>query len=676
MSTLGYRFRFVYLFLLVFLLHSFACNAWAQKTPQQEREDSILNIYNKKCVELVADPIVLSVSDTFFNLAKQYNRIHEQSVALVAKLDHYYYGSNPHKTDSIIAWVNRVKRHAKETHDQNAYYFVWGQRLINHYIGRGEYHIALFEAEKMMKEAEAEEYMEGIANCYSCMANIYTAKGITTKGVEFLQKEIDLFESHEGLKRFNISLHYSDAAKYYIELGQKEKAPALLKRATEQAQTNYHRVTAKMAYILLYLADNDIALASKTLKECEELFENDLRLQRHKSYLYEVEMTYYRHIKEYDKALAALQQRVDLIKGKSETSTLTRMARPQADIYWEMGQKEKAAELYRTYLDVLDQDKIHNEEITTAEYATLLDIQKINAEKKELEMLSQERELQNVRIIVFFLVTLLALIIFFLYKQRKLNRQLKKSKDELLEKNIILEAAEKELRIAKDIAEESSRMKTIFIQNMSHEIRTPLNSIVGFSAVLAGMFAEEDEDVQSFAKLIEDNSQLLLKLISDILEISALDGSEQGFPLSPVDINTCCEECVKAVKSATKEGVSVVFKSNYQSLTTESNLEKLSLALTNILSNAVKFTEQGEVVLSCEVEKNKILLSITDTGVGIPAEKQEQIFERFVKLNEFVQGTGLGLPISRIIAEKLGGSLILDKNYTNGSRFVLSIPLK
>ena len=220
------------------------------------------------------------------------------------------------------------------------------------------------------------------------------------------------------------------------------------------------------------------------------------------------------------------------------------LRKTKADILWDMNRKEEAAGLYRDFLLEQKKEKERNEEVATGEFATMLNLQQLTAEKGRLEKISQEKQLQNTRIILFSVIGILCVVIVFLWQQRKLNAKLEKSRDKLDEKNRILIEAKEELRKAKEVAEQSNWLKTMFIQNMSHEIRTPLNSIVGFSGVLVDML-DDKEDIGQYVALIESNSKLLLKLVGDILDISILD-SEVEIKHNAVDVNACCQASIDA----------------------------------------------------------------------------------------------------------------------------------
>ena len=647
-------------------------------TISPQKIDSIdiksMRAYYKRYFNDPTDPIVLTASDTLFDMAIRCNDTVMAKIALGAKVDYYYYVQGENRTDSIIAGVNRLKQYARSVGNAELYYWAWAARLVNYYIIQGEYNIALLEAEKMLQEAKGEKKQGSIAECYYALANVYAAKGLVKKSQEFMLKEIDIFEN-ANVFRYNISCQYSDAAKIYIDLGEAEKAPELLKKALKTSKSPYHEVTAKLVYVSLYLAQGDTAAARKALEECRRMYMEEPSMKRHIHYLYDVEIDYNWRVGNYNKALSVLDERETELRKKNNLTTLTALRKTKADILWDMNRKEEAAGLYRDFLLEQKKEKERNEEITTSEFATMLNLQQLNAEKVRLEKISQKKRLQSTRTILFFVLGILCIVVIFLWQQRKLNAKLHRAKNKLNEQNRTLIKAEEELRKAKEVAEQSNWLKTMFIQNMSHEIRTPLNSIVGFSGVLVDML-DEKEDIGQYVALIESNSKLLLKLVGDILDISILD-SEVEIKHNAVDVNACCQASIDAVGASFDPGVKLIFEPACDELIINSNYNYIVQVLDNLLGNASKFTHEGSVTLAYEVKKeeNQLIFTVTDTGIGIPVEEQERVFERFVKLDNFSQGAGLGLSICRIVAERLGGYLRIDKGYTQGTRVIFCVSM-
>jgi len=265
--------------------------------------------------------------------------------------------------------------------------------------------------------------------------------------------------------------------------------------------------------------------------------------------------------------------------------------------------------------------------------------------------------------ILVVLLSGLFISLYFYYHTKKL-------KDEL-------EESESALREAKDRAEESSRLKSAFLANMSHEIRTPLNAIVGFSDVLASGGTSVDEQ-QGYVDIIKTNSDLLLRLINDILDVSRLEADRVTFTIEKCDVVPLCQQVLASVSQARQSENKYIFECDRESVDLRTDTQRLQQVIINLLSNADKFTRNGKITLKLEVddEKRVATFSVSDTGTGIPLEKQKLVFERFEKLNEYVQGTGLGLSICKLTVEKWGGEIWVDPGYTDGARFVFTHPFE
>lgn len=239
-----------------------------------------------------------------------------------------------------------------------------------------------------------------------------------------------------------------------------------------------------------------------------------------------------------------------------------------------------------------------------------------------------------------------------------------------------LEVSGEELLVAKEKAEESNRLKTAFLANMSHEIRTPLNAIVGFSSVLVSDDSSPAEKAQ-YCDIIQKNSDLLLHLINDILDISRMESGKIKFVWEECDVVELCQTALSTAEYGRKTSALFLFETPVASLVIKTDAQRLKQVLINLLSNAAKFTSSGSIKLAIAIDKQhqQLELSVSDTGCGIPSDKSDRVFERFEKLNEYSQGTGLGLAISRLIVENLGGKIWVDKDYTEGARFVFTHPL-
>lgn len=285
--------------------------------------------------------------------------------------------------------------------------------------------------------------------------------------------------------------------------------------------------------------------------------------------------------------------------------------------------------------------------------------------------------------VIWYVLVLLVALLFILagglrllrHKVSEATTNLKLKNDEALrlvsdlqQENQRRISIEKHLVEAKERAEESDRLKSAFLANMSHEIRTPLNAIVGFSSLMCEM--DDAREREAFRTIITKNNELLLQLINDVLDLSKIEAGTIVINRSYFQLSEVCEQVMTSLSVAVDpQRVKMVSEIEYDCLL-NSDKARLTQVLTNFLTNAVKFTQNGLVTLrTCRVGEDRVEISVTDTGVGIEADKLESVFERFVKLNSFTQGTGLGLSICKHIVKKLDGEIGVESEFGKGSRF-------
>ena len=237
-----------------------------------------------------------------------------------------------------------------------------------------------------------------------------------------------------------------------------------------------------------------------------------------------------------------------------------------------------------------------------------------------------------------------------------------------------LKETESKLIDAKEKAETADRLKSAFLANMSHEIRTPLNAIVGFSSLLVQ--EENPEEREQYMAIVEENNELLLQLISDILDLSKMEAGTFDFVERELDVNLLCEDMVRVMKLKAKPGVEVVFDRHLPECVIASDRNRLNQVIANFINNAIKFTATGSIRLGYDrIDASHLRFYVADTGIGIMQEKQTEIFDRFVKLNSFVHGTGLGLSISKSIVEQLGGTIGVESEPGKGACFWFTLPI-
>ena len=335
--------------------------------------------------------------------------------------------------------------------------------------------------------------------------------------------------------------------------------------------------------------------------------------------------------------------------------------------------KEMARQSYR--LLTTPQDSETHMEIIPNE--TILDGKLVKEKKRNITGLPQPVKMLNVtpsfyeqyKYHIWSVGAVLLVLLGGLFVSLYFYYHTKKLKDEL-------EVSEGALHEAKDRAEESSRLKSAFLANMSHEIRTPLNAIVGFSDVLSAGGASEEEQ-RGYFEIIRTNSDLLLRLINDILDVSRLEADRVILSLESCNVVQICQQVVASVAQARRSTNQFLFECEREVVEMRTDVQRLQQVVINLLSNADKFTKEGTITLKLEPDtaRNVAVFSVTDTGCGIPLDKQKRVFERFEKLNEYVQGTGLGLSICKLTVEKWGGEIWIDPAYTDGARFMFTHPM-
>ena len=235
---------------------------------------------------------------------------------------------------------------------------------------------------------------------------------------------------------------------------------------------------------------------------------------------------------------------------------------------------------------------------------------------------------------------------------------------------------EEELRVAKEKAENLDRLKSAFLANMSHEIRTPLNAIVGFASLL--IESDDKKERQDYVDIMQENTELLLQLISDILDLSKIEAGTLDFTMDHLDIKSFCEDIMRNYDIKEDKPVPVLLAPDLPEYYIYTDKKRLMQVITNFINNALKFTNEGQIMLEYrhKAESNEIEFAVTDTGMGIAPDKVDQVFDRFVKLNSFSKGTGLGLSICRSIIKHLGGTIGAESEIGVGSRFWFTHPLR
>ena len=638
--------------------------------------DSTLRVYYKEVKARLTTPGGLAMCDTLYARAAASGWMQMQAIALFLKLDHFYFKND---RTAILEGVERVqefcRRHGKPEELRYFYYFAWGSRLITYYTKQNQYNVAVYETRRMLAEAQADDYQRGVADCYRQLANLYLVQNAFEQAYENFRREIDVFEAH-GIDDINLPTQYASLAQCALELNLPDTAlTALRKGRALNSEQPYQRFTLHKASALYYLKVKDFEKARQYVDSAEMQFRANPSMRLYVPGLRFLKAEYYKTTGQYDEALRVVEESLS-DTSRNETGYLRQTQMKElGDIYWLMGDVRRSAANYREYIHL--SDSVRGQEIRNAtdDFSGILEIARLQNETKELQLTLQRKRLRNTYLIIGLLGFVLVLGGLLFARVVKLNRRLKASEALVKAQNSHLVAAGEELRLAKESAERASRMKSDFIQNRSHEVRTPLNSVVGFSQVLASKF-RDDPAAAEYASIIVSSSMSLLRLVDDVLNVAYLDQAEELPRTDCTAMNDNCHDCVSKTLSQVRPGVTMIFEPSTDDPVVHTNLKRVMPVLQHQLHNAAKFTVEGEIILTydCLVAERLMRFTVTDTGPGIPPAEQEAVFERFVKLDAFSQGTGLGLPVCRMTALKLGGSLRIDASYTDGCRMILEVP--
>lgn len=388
-------------------------------------------------------------------------------------------------------------------------------------------------------------------------------------------------------------------------------------------------------------------------------------------------------MKEYDKALEILKRHPEALHDQRYRPFYMKYKITAAQ---ETGDQEALLTALQDYCDYLEECIAVETDSKTQELRIMYDVESLRRQSMELqkENLAIEKAtgkniIVGVSIVALMLVIFLICVTKMYYNQKKLANALAESEQKLQSEKRSLIAAKQELSNACEEAENANRLKTQFIQNMRHEILTPLNAIVGFSQLIADSLPDDKRDeMEKYTAIISENNDILHTVVTDIIDIAQLETGEMKVTYRPASLNEICINTITTIARKASKDVKMYFDAPKEDLILYTDRIRVEQVLTNFLINAAKFTQKGSIVLaySLDSEKTNVTISVTDTGVGIPADKREVIFERFVKLNPYSSGTGVGLHICRLIASILHGKVKVDPTYTAGARFLFILPLK
>lgn len=536
-------------------------------------------------------------------------------------------------------------------------YFELERILIKSSLFRGEIRMAIAQSDQMYSKARALAYPFGNALALNAMGEVYSYTGRLREAGAAYEESLRLLDGMDGedvhirmllveLIDYNLRIRNVNGASRYL---------ARLKLYPEDRLSPLELVMRHISNASCQLFKGDLKAASHCLVQIGQL-EAQL-IPEIRQYLLIIDARYLVATGAHEAALTAYNDFLQTEYARINHNIYKEALLEKADLLVKMGNKEEAYGQYGKVFSYIKTSFEKNYPKEIDRLCTRFQVDQLAYQNERDRIVSMRFYLAGIIVSVLFLIFLLVL------GWKKIFR---------------LKRSQMRQEAMKEKAVQAIQRKNMFLSNMSHEVRTPLNAIVGFSAVLTDEDESfDDESRREFSEIIKVNSFQLLKLINDILDFSDFENDNITFNIRTHDAVKLCNEVVETVMASRKLEVEMRFDTDLSVLMLDTDDARLRQVLINLLVNATKFTEQGSIVLELKmVDAGTALFSVTDTGCGIPPEKQHLIFERFEKLNDFVQGSGLGLSICQLIVKYMNGKLWVDSGYTRGARFCFTHPLK
>lgn len=536
-------------------------------------------------------------------------------------------------------------------------YFELERILIKSSLFRGEIRMAIAQSDQMYSKARALAYPFGNALALNAMGEVYSYTGRLREAGAAYEESLRLLDGMDG-EDVHIRMLLVELIDYNLRIRNVNGASRYLARLNLYPEDRLSPLELAMRHISnasCQLFKGDLKAASHCLVQIGQL-ETQL-IPEIRQYLLIIDARYLVATGEHEAALTAYNDFLQTEYARINHNIYKEALLEKADLLVKMGNKEEA---YGQY------DKVFSYIKTSFEKNYPKEIDRL-CTRFQADQLAYQNERDRIVSMRFYLAGIIVSVLFLIFLLVLGWKKIFRLKHSQMRQEAMNEKAVQAIQ-----------RKNMFLSNMSHEVRTPLNAIVGFSAVLTDEDESfDDESRREFSEIIKVNSFQLLKLINDILDFSDFENDNITFNIRTHDAVKLCNEVVETVMASRKLEVEMRFDTDLSVLMLDTDDARLRQVLINLLVNAAKFTEQGSIVLELKMaDADTALFSVTDTGCGIPPEKQHLIFERFEKLNDFVQGSGLGLSICQLIVKYMNGKLWVDSGYTRGARFCFTHPLK
>lgn len=561
--------------------------------------------------------------------------------------------------DSIISWTDELAPTLKFPKTEEAYFtlVLWE---VNAYIMRGDLSLAIDRARLMYEYAKDIKSNFGIALSNQAIGQAYSASNIQDKALSSYMDALRYLPENNP-QTYRLLVKISTQLQQMNRLEEAMEYVEKLNPLLEQNPEHPLAIPILIENATYYISSGDQDTALQYLHQADSIYKNHTHEIAHEFSINYYTAACYRalaadyHDKEKaDEALALYNQLLEVVSNNKRSLEYRWICAEKIYLYKLLGHFDEACQIYKELYSVTDT-------LASKSYIRQINALKATYQVDEIELENKAQQNKMVVVLIFIglgLLTFISMLAIWLRRQKK-----------------IVVMSTETLEQLRHNAENATRAKSIFLSNMSHEIRTPLNALSGFSALLTeeGL---DDSTRRQCTDIIQQNSELLLKLINDVIDLSSLEFGKMQFSIAEHDAVATCRNVTDTVGKVKQTQAELLFETSLEELYIETDDSRLQQVLINLLINATKFTPDGSITLKLEKQSEKMaLFSVTDTGCGIPKEKQASIFQRFEKLDENAQGSGLGLSICQLIIEHIGGKIWIDPDYTGGSRFVFTHPI-
>ena len=561
--------------------------------------------------------------------------------------------------DSIISWTDELAPTLKSPKTEEAYFtlVLWE---VNAYIMRGDLSLAIDRARLMYEYAKDIKSNFGIALSNQAIGQAYSASNIQDKALSSYMDALRYLPENNP-QTYRLLVKISTQLQQMNRLEEAMEYVEKLNPLLEQNPEHPLAIPILIENATYYISSGDQDTALQYLHQADSIYKNHTHEIAHEFSINYYTAACYRalaadyHDKEKaDEALALYNQLLEVVSNNKRSLEYRWICAEKIYLYKLLGHFDEACQIYKELYSVTDT-------LASKSYIRQINALKATYQVDEIELENKAQQNKMVVVLIFIglgLLTFISMLAIWLRRQKK-----------------VVVMSTETLEQLRHNAENATRAKSIFLSNMSHEIRTPLNALSGFSALLTeeGL---DDSTRRQCTDIIQQNSELLLKLINDVIDLSSLEFGKMQFSIAEHDAVATCRNVTDTVGKVKKTQAELLFETSLEELYIETDDSRLQQVLINLLINATKFTPDGSITLKLEKQSEKMaLFSVTDTGCGIPKEKQASIFQRFEKLDENAQGSGLGLSICQLIIEHIGGKIWIDPDYTGGSRFVFTHPI-